>query len=209
MKPGKRWRAKNAWLTLILVSGRNLGSLTSGDALDVSHCRIAEHHHGLGTKDGEKRTVPLNRSVLELLRAREGLRRDSAYVFTSQAGTKLDGPNVHRAFDAARRAAGLEDVRFHDLRHSFATRLVQAGVDLYVVKELLGHKTLAMTTRYAHHYPESLRHGVEVLDRSGYDLVTFGGKRGEDRSAALPYPIEKKENSMVGDVGFEPTTSAV
>jgi len=60
-----------------------------------------------------------------------------------------------------------EDVRFHDLRHSSATRLVQSGVDLYVVKELLGHKTITMTMRYAHHYPESLRHDVDVLDGFG------------------------------------------
>ncbi|HZV47251.1 MAG TPA: site-specific integrase, partial [Thermodesulfovibrionales bacterium] len=70
---------------------------------------------------------------------------------------------------------GLEDVRFHDLRHTFATRLVQAGIDLYVVKELLGHKTITMTMRYAHHNPESLRHGVEVLDRSDYVLTTVNG----------------------------------
>ncbi|MBI5192723.1 MAG: hypothetical protein HZA08_04685 [Nitrospirae bacterium] len=47
-------------------------------------------------------------------------------------------------------------------------------VDLYVVKELLGHKTIAMTMRYAHPNPESLRHGVEVLDKSGDILVTVG-----------------------------------
>jgi site-specific recombinase XerD len=59
---------------------------------------------------------------------------------------------------------GIEDFRIHDLRHTFATRLVQNGVDLYRVKELLGHKTIAMTMRYAHLYPESLRSSVEVLD---------------------------------------------
>ena len=53
------------------------------------------------------------------------------------------------------------------MRHTFATRLVQNGVDLYKMKELLGHKTLAMVMRYAHHYPESLRAGVEGLDRVG------------------------------------------
>ena len=57
---------------------------------------------------------------------------------------------------------------FHDLRHTFATRLVQAGVDLYKVQRLLGHKSPMMTQRYAHHYPESLRDGVEILDRRGH-----------------------------------------
>lgn len=61
--------------------------------------------------------------------------------------------------------------RFHDLRHTFATRLVQAGVDLYKVAKLLGHKDIRMTQRYAHHYPESLRDGVEVLDRLGTKLA--------------------------------------
>ncbi|MCC6544664.1 MAG: tyrosine-type recombinase/integrase [Nitrospirae bacterium] len=54
--------------------------------------------------------------------------------------------------------------------------LLQYGIDLYVVKELLGHKTITMTMRYAHHNPESLRHGVEVLDKSGDILVTVGDK---------------------------------
>ncbi len=62
--------------------------------------------------------------------------------------------------------AGLEDFRFYDLRHTFATRLVQAGIDIYKVGKLLGHKDIRMTQRYAHHYPENLRDGVELLDRS-------------------------------------------
>ena len=51
------------------------------------------------------------------------------------------------------------------LRHKFATRLAQAGVDLYKVQRLLGHKTAAMTQRYAHRSPESLREGVLILER--------------------------------------------
>jgi hypothetical protein len=118
-----------------------------------------------------------------------------------------------RAFYSARKKAGLEDVRFHDLRHTFATRLVQAGVDLYVVKELLGHKSLKMTMRYAHHYPESLRHGVDVLDRlkdeGGYVLVTVG-RQEKNQAVALDGQLpDNKKISMVGTVGFEPTTSTV
>jgi len=51
------------------------------------------------------------------------------------------------------------------MRHTFATRLVQRGVDLYKVQRLLGHKTSLITQWYAHHSPESLRDGVNVLDQ--------------------------------------------
>lgn len=58
----------------------------------------------------------------------------------------------------------MTDFHFHDLRHTCATRMVQAGVDLYKVQRLLGHKSPIMTQRYVHHCPESLRDGVEALD---------------------------------------------
>lgn len=58
----------------------------------------------------------------------------------------------------------MTDSHFHDLRHTYATQMVQAGMDLYKVQRLLGHKSPLMTQRYAHHYPEGLRDGVEALD---------------------------------------------
>ena len=69
-----------------------------------------------------------------------------------------------RAFYLARKRAGILPLRFHDLRHTFATRLVQAGVDIYTVQKLGRWKNISMVMRYAHHYPESLRAGIEVLD---------------------------------------------
>jgi len=57
------------------------------------------------------------------------------------------------------------DFRFHDLRHTAATRMVQNGVDLYKVQLILGHKGPQMTQRYAHHYPESLRSAVDTLEK--------------------------------------------
>ncbi len=71
--------------------------------------------------------------------------------------------------------AGIEDFRFHDLRHTFATRLAQAGVDLYKISKLLGHKDIKMTQRYSHHCPESLRDGVEIID-TDYNLTTIEKK---------------------------------
>jgi integrase len=80
---------------------------------------------------------------------------------------------------------GIEDFRFHDLRHTFATRLAQAGVDLYKIAKLLGHKDIKMTQRYSHHYPESLRDGVEVLDRIS-PILEHSNKKGLTRVELTP-----------------------
>ena len=61
-------------------------------------------------------------------------------------------------------AAGITDFVFHDLRHSFASRLVMSGVDITTVKELLGHKTLTMTLRYAHLAQSHKARAVEMLE---------------------------------------------
>lgn len=119
----------------------------------------------LVTKNKEKRSVPLNNRVLGLLSTKIGVRKDSGYVFPSENGTKIDGHNVGRAFRIARDKAGVSDFRFHDLRHTAGSRMVQSGVDLYTVSLILGHKSLAMTKRYAHHNVESIRHGVDALEK--------------------------------------------
>ena len=88
----------------------------------------------------------------------------SGYVFTTENNTRISPRNMTREFYNALRKAGIQDFRFHDLRHTFATRLVQSGVDIYSVAKLLGHKDIKTTQRYAHHYPESLRRSVQILD---------------------------------------------
>ena len=75
------------------------------------------------------------------------------------------GPrNLSRAFDKATDRARVHQFRFHDLRHTFASRLVQKGVELYKVQRLLGHSKPEMIQHYAHHCPDSLRDGVRVLE---------------------------------------------
>jgi len=59
--------------------------------------------------------------------------------------------------------ADIQDFRFHDLRHDFASRLVMAGIDLYRVKDLLGHASIQMTEKYSHLAPAALAEAVEVL----------------------------------------------
>jgi integrase len=99
-------------------------------------------------------------------------RIDCPFVFADQDGRRyLD---VRRSFLSACRRAGIKDFRFHDLRHTFASQLVMAGVDLTTVSTLLGHKSLTMTLRYAHLSPQHTTAAVGVLDEgSGYDLVTL------------------------------------
>jgi site-specific recombinase XerD len=81
-----------------------------------------------------------------------------------------------RAFYNVRDRAKITDFKLHDLRHTFATRLAQSGIDLYMISRLLGHKDIKMTQCYAHHCPDSLRNGVEVLDRISTNLAQSNEK---------------------------------
>jgi integrase len=71
------------------------------------------------------------------------------------------------AFEQAVKRAGLMDFTFHDLRHTFASRLVMTGVDLPTVKELLGHKSIAMTLRYTHLSTDHKQRAVRALEQFG------------------------------------------
>ncbi len=88
--------------------------------------------------------------------------------------------HIQKSFTRACKKAEIEDFTFHDLRHTFASHLVMSGVDLNTVRDLLGHKTLAMTLRYSHLSPAHRRDAVAVLDSysdSNVDtLVDTGGK---------------------------------
>lgn len=116
------------------------------------------------TKNHEQRTIPLNDLALAVLK-RLPRQLHSEYIFTSPATTPGNKINsLKTSFKTALDKVGIKDFRFHDLRHTFASHLVMAGADLVTVKELLGHKDLKMTLRYAHLSPAHKRRGVDMLN---------------------------------------------
>jgi site-specific recombinase XerD len=109
------------------------------------------------SKNGSTRHVPLNQAALGAL---EDLRRR-----TANAGFVCGGaPGPRRWFEPALKEAKVTGFTWHGLRHTFASRLVMAGVDLRTVQELLGHKCIAMTVRYSHLAPKHTLDAVERLD---------------------------------------------
>ena len=109
------------------------------------------------SKNGTARHVPLNQAALRALEALRERTSGTGFVCGGSAGPR-------RWFEPAVVAAGLSDFSWHCLRHTFASRLVMAGVDIRTVQELLGHKTIAMTVRYSHLAPKHTLAAVERLD---------------------------------------------
>ncbi|OHB90219.1 MAG: hypothetical protein A3D89_03630 [Planctomycetes bacterium RIFCSPHIGHO2_02_FULL_52_58] len=120
------------------------------------------------TKNGERREIPIN-SVLRATLEAIPHGPESEYVFVDRNGRPYK--SVNTSFPTACKRAGITDFRFHDLRHTFASHLRMAGVDIVTIKELLGHKTLTMTLRYAHLFPGHRAEAVSVLEErlSGTD----------------------------------------
>lgn len=121
------------------------------------------------TKAGKPRFVPLSDQAIEVLKATQNFLRG-----TRQANSKWVFPNLETGkpytsifypWDICRKAAGLPDVRIHDLRHSFASALVNRGMTLYDVKELLGHANVVTTQRYAHLSKARLREAAQEAGR--------------------------------------------
>ena len=115
------------------------------------------------TKNGERSEIPINDTLYKTL---SGLVRNvkTYYVFYNP-DTLKKYDNLKRSWATALKKSHILDFRFHDLRHTFASRLVMAGVDLTTVKELLGHKDIKMTLRYSHLSQAHIRDAVSVLDK--------------------------------------------
>ena len=128
------------------------------------------------SKSGKPRAIALNTAALALLKS---IPRGTASpcIFP----TRLAG--IFSPWDRIRRRAGLNDVRLHDLRHSFASFLVNQGVSLYVVQGLLGHASPRMTQRYAHLAPQTLLDAAELASS-----VICGSRAGDSARQGQPRP---------------------
>jgi integrase len=114
-----------------------------------------------GTKSGHIRRIPMNTKLTKTLGDAKKVSKGD-YVF-SRNGKPYK--SFRSAWDHALKKAGIEDLTFHSLRHTFGTRLGMAGVDVKTIQELMGHRDIKMTMRYSHPTAEHKRKAVELLDQ--------------------------------------------
>jgi integrase len=122
------------------------------------------------TKSKKERKIPINTVLRLLLNERKFATESKEFVFPSPKVNPKPSRQekekhlawVKRSFKTACKKAGIENLRFHDLRHTAATRLVEAGIPLHAVAKLLGHSTVRVTERYSHP-EESVQKAVDIL----------------------------------------------
>jgi site-specific recombinase XerD len=152
-------------------SGLREGELLSLKWADVDlqrYCLSVRNYKAHRTK-----ITPINATVRDvLLRRSQQIKSISGFVFHSSNHTKIEGRNLRRAWYLAQiRAAIDERYRWQDLRHTCATRLAQAGTDIYSIAKILDHSQLSTTQRYAKHSIDSLLKHVAKLDNFGQNYA--------------------------------------
>ncbi len=148
------------------------------------------------TKNGEDRTIRMTDRVFSTLFGLDPRARGAVFTYQGKPIKRFKA-----SFETARAKAELVDFRFHDLRHTFASRLVQQGEDLYRVMHLMGHKSYRMVQRYAHLAPGYQAEAIGKLNSFGHTLGTA--------EKAAQKETAKSLKNMVGATGIEPVTPAV
>ncbi|MBF0454001.1 MAG: tyrosine-type recombinase/integrase [Magnetococcales bacterium] len=144
-----------AAIGLMLFTGARSGSVLSARWADIDMDRKQWRIPFTKGKKSSGQVIPLNDAAMEILESQEDV-KIGMYVFPGQKpGAHLT--TVKKPWATAIKNAGIEDMKIHDLRHTFASMVLNSGAELYHVQQLLGHKTGAMTQRYAHIKDEALR----------------------------------------------------
>ena len=142
-------------ITFLIYTGCRKGEALNlkWDDVDLQNNVIAIK----GTKTKYDRYIPISKPLKELLSGINKI-QGCLYVFNIN-GAKIG--DFKKSFHTACRNAGLKDLRIHDLRHVFASKMVMNGTSLYITGELLGHRTTQMTKRYSHLVPDTLKKAVD------------------------------------------------
>jgi integrase len=136
----------------------------------------------LGSPKGNReRHVPLDIDLFEAFAARK---RDSGFVFTDALGQPFNHKKLSKALTEVCGRAGTRKIKWHALRHTFATQLAMNGTPLNIVQTLLGHSTIMTTMRYAHVAPSALRAAIDFANPRTASADNFGqpaGNRWQER----------------------------
>ena len=169
-------KASPKWLQDIIIFAIHTG-LRQSEILDLKWSQVDMERRTITIFEQKNKgidTLPLNETAIRLLKENQNHNLSHCdNVFPSNKGTRMSNRNLFRAFDIAVTRAKVNNFRFHDLRHTFATRLVQGGVGIYEVQRLGRWRNVSMVMRYAHHHSESLRSSIEVMDRPKGASITI------------------------------------
>jgi len=113
----------------------------------------------LETKSGKSRKVPISSKLMKVL---EEAKNDTEYVFINP-DTNMPYNDIKKSFHTVLKKAGIEDFRFHDFRHTAATRMLEKGADIRTVQEILGHSSVSVTERYTHTNANKKKSAIELL----------------------------------------------
>jgi site-specific recombinase XerD len=158
-------------LTTAYAAGLRASEAVSLKVVDIDSSRmLIQVRHGKGAKD---RTVMLSPQLLAILRTYWRLARPKEWLFPGRdEGKPIDVQVLHAACRSAAKAAGLaKRVTVHTLRHSFATHLLESGVDIRIIQVLLGHNSLSTTARYTQVATTTIAKTQSPLDRLALEVV--------------------------------------
>jgi len=153
------------YLRPIVVTALNTG-MRKGEILNLKWSDVDLKNRKItlfNTKNNEMRMIPVNKTLCQELTVLKSNCQNEGYVFCN-AVNQQPFKDIKKSFTSALKKCDIKDFRFHDLRHTFASRLVMKGVDLRTVQQLMGHKSIKMTMRYSHLSPGHLQDSVEKLD---------------------------------------------
>ena len=159
-------------LSSIIAVALNTG-MRRAEILNLRWCHVdlkARRIKVEKTKSEKVRFIPINNVLFYELGRLKGENNQSPYVFFNPE-TGKPYQDMKTGFKGALRRAGIEGMRFHDLRHTFASRLVEKGVDIETVRDLLGHHSITITQRYTHSTDDRKKAAVELLRRKTDDKV--------------------------------------